>query len=101
MDTSDGLNLLESHIQDVLTAARDLSNRCRELPAGSPVGSPSTPNASIVPSNAPLELHRLRRSILAKVARLHTLLYEPADFIQHLASQVCYALNSETCGPCH
>ena len=42
----------------------------------------------LIPPEAPAEAHRARRPILAKIAKLHTLLAEPADFLQELARQV-------------
>ncbi|KAI1493818.1 O-methyltransferase family protein [Biscogniauxia mediterranea] len=74
------LNQLENYTSELATAAKDLADLCRDAGLG------STP-ALTLPRDAPLEVHRARRNVLAAVARVQTLLAEPADFIQQLASQ--------------
>ena len=46
------------------------------------------PHLTII-NTAPSEADRTRRNILSIATRLQKLLAEPAEFIQHLASQVC------------
>ena len=78
----DSLSQLETYTHDLVSASKTLANHCRD------VGVSSMRHLA-VPTNAPVEAHRSRRNFLAILARLQTLLAEPADFIQHLASQVC------------
>ena len=78
----DSLRSLESYTSDLITASKTLTNHCQDAGVG------SMPHLTI-PTDAPAEAHRSRREVLAILARLQTLLAEPADFIQHIASQVC------------
>ena len=71
---------------DLAIAAKTLSDHCRAD------GTASTPHLAIT-SVAPGEANRARRNILTIATRLQTLLAEPAEFIQHLASQVCHTRN--------
>ncbi|KAL9608104.1 MAG: hypothetical protein Q9167_007042 [Letrouitia subvulpina] len=82
------LSQLETYTNDLSTAAKTLANHGRD--AGVGLG----PHLS-VPTDAPWEVHRARRNVLANIARLQILLAEPTDFLQHLASQVlaCIPVN--------
>lgn len=75
------LSQLETYIDDLSAAAKILADHGRDADVG--LG----PHLS-VPTDAPWEVHRARRNVLAILARLRILLVEPTDFIQHLASQV-------------
>ena len=75
------LSQLETYTNELATAAKTLAKHCRDASAG------STPHLA-VPTDAPFEIHRTRRNALAIITQLRTLLAEPIDFIQHLASQV-------------
>ncbi|KAF7514171.1 hypothetical protein GJ744_004496 [Endocarpon pusillum] len=74
------LSQLETYANDLTVAAKTLADRYRDVGVG------STPQVA-VPSDASSQVHRARRDVLAIVGRLQTLLAEPAEFIQHLASQ--------------
>ena len=75
------LTQLETYTNDLINAVKPLTDHIRDT------GFDSSPHLS-VPFDTSWEVHRARRNILAVVARLQTLLAEPTDFIQHLASQV-------------
>lgn len=75
------LSQLEAYTNDLNTATKTLASHCRNTGVG------SSPYLAIL-DDAPREVHRARRKVLSNVARLQTLLAEPGDFIQHLASQV-------------
>ena len=75
------LSQLETYTNELVAATKALATHCRDAGVG------STPHLT-VPDHAPFEVHRARRDVLANAARLQTLLAEPGDFIQHLASQV-------------
>ena len=75
------LSQLETYTNDLNIAAKTLASHCRDDGVG------SSPHLAIL-DDAPREVHRARLSILSNVARLQTLLAEPCDFIQRLASQV-------------
>lgn len=75
------LSQLETYTNDLSAAAKILADHGRDADVG--LG----PHLSVA-INAPWEVHRARRNILAILARLQMLLVEPTDFIQHLASQV-------------
>lgn len=75
------LSQLETYANDLAAAVKSLTGHVQNPGAG------STPHLAI-PSDAPSEIHRARRNVLANAARLQILLAEPADLIQHLASQV-------------
>ena len=74
------LSQLEIHTDDLINAVTPLTGHVRDT------SFDSSPHLS-VPFDASWEVHRARRNILAVAARLQTLLAEPIDFIQHLASQ--------------
>lgn len=78
---------LEACTNDVATAVQSLADYCWNFEGPVEVAAGNTPQP-LVPPEAPSEAHQTRRSILANVAKLQTLLYEPADFIQQLAAQV-------------
>ena len=73
---------LETLSNELAIAAKTFSDHCRSDDAARP---------HLV--NAPGEADRARRNILTIATRLQTLLAEPAEFIQHLASQVCRTRN--------
>lgn len=79
---------LETSTGEIVAAVKSLTDYCRhvEAPVEFAVGNaPQSP----VPPEAPSEVHKARRSIMAHIAKLQTLLSEPADFLQRLAVQVC------------
>jgi hypothetical protein len=75
------LNWLETYTKDLATAAKILADHCQDAGVG------LTPRLA-VPNDAPCAVHRARRNVLSIVTELQKLLVEPADVIQHLASQV-------------
>ena len=74
---------LETWSNDLAIATKTLSDHCRAN------GTASTLDAAFT-NVAPGEVDRARRNILTIATRLQTLLAKPAEFIQHLASQVCH-----------
>ena len=72
---------LETYTNDLTNAVKTLAAHVRDT------GFDSSPHL-LVPCDASREVHGARRSVLAVMARLQTLLAEPTDFILHLASQV-------------
>lgn len=86
------LSQLEKYANDLAAAVKTLTDHLR------PAGAGSTSHLA-VPSDVPGEVHRARRNVLANAARLQILLAEPADFIQHLASQVRHLSRFDT-EPC-
>lgn len=75
------LSQLVKYTNDLNTATKTLASHCRDTGVG------SSPHLAIL-DDAPREVYRARRNVLSNVARLQTLLAEPGDFIQHLATQV-------------
>jgi hypothetical protein len=75
------LGQLQSYLNELSSAAKIITDHCLDTNVS------LAPHISI-PNNVPSEVHRARRSLLAVTTRLQTLLAEPADFIQQLASQV-------------
>uniref|UniRef100_A0A093VIS0 O-methyltransferase FtmD n=1 Tax=Talaromyces marneffei PM1 TaxID=1077442 RepID=A0A093VIS0_TALMA len=75
------LDQLQSYINELNSAAKVITDHCNPY-----INTGSASHISI-PPNAPSEIHRARRNLLAVATRLQTLLAEPADFIQQLASQ--------------
>ena len=77
---------LEKYSSDLAIAAKTFSDHCQSD------NSASTPR--LVLSNvSPNEADRNRRTTLSLASRTQALLNEPADFIQHLASQVCCSVS--------
>lgn len=74
---------LENYTNELAFSVKSLANYCRSAEVHK-----STPQL-LVPPEAPNEVLRTRRTILANLAKIQTLLDEPADFVQHLATQVC------------
>lgn len=75
-------NQLERYSSDLATAAKTFSDHCQSEKSTSP--------PRLLPSNlSPGEADRNRRSTPSLASPPQPLLNEPADFIQHLASQVC------------
>lgn len=84
-----GSALLEAHTAELNAAIETLTNHCRNVERISDfeVEIRNAPRP-LIPPEAPAEAHRARRSIMANMAKLHTLLAEPVDFLQELARQV-------------
>lgn len=83
-----GWALLEAHTAELNAAIETLHSHCRNIEGISnfEVEARKAPQP-LIPPEAPAEAHRARRSILANIAKLQTLLAEPADFLQELARQ--------------
>lgn len=79
------LSQLEAYSDELAAAIKVLGEHCQDT-------SISTTSHLAVPSDAPCEVHLARRNVLAIASRLHAILAEPADLIQHLASQVLASL---------
>lgn len=90
-DKNDTLGRLKTYANDIATAAKILADHLQDCGVGSSSSSSvfSTPQLA-VPRDAPYEVHRARCNLLNSINWLQTLLAEPADFIQQLASQVCF-----------
>lgn len=67
------LTQVEACTNDVANAAKDFADQCR-----------------LGYSTSSTEVARTRRNLLALVARLQVLLFQPTDFLQHLATQVAH-----------
>ena len=78
---------LEAYVDEIAAAVKSLANHGRNVEAATDLSAGSTPQP-LVPPEAPSEAHRARRSIMANVAKLPSLLGEPTDFLQQLAVQV-------------
>lgn len=83
------LDQLEAYTIELAAAVKTLANHCRNFGTSvdSTAKSPLVP-PSLVPPDAPSEAHCARQSVLACLSKLRTLLSEPADFLQQLATQV-------------
>lgn len=84
MDTS-RLSQIEMCANELARAAKRLAEYCqsaRGSDAEAPTGFPS------IAPDSPSQAHRERRSILANVAKLQTLISEPSHFLEQLTSQV-------------
>lgn len=81
---------LEAYTSELVAAAQRLTHYCRnyEAPVDLAAGDAPPP---LVPPNAPSEVHRARRSMMASLAKLQTVLGEPEDFVHQLAGQVRYS----------
>lgn len=79
--SSGNLGQLQSYVNELSSAAKIITDHC-------PDANLTLASHISIPNNAPSEVHRARRNLLAVTARLQALLAEPADFIQQLASQV-------------
>jgi hypothetical protein len=75
------LGQLQSYVNELSSAAKVITDHC-------PDANLNLASHISIPNNAPSEVHRARRNLLAVTTRLQALLAEPADFIQQLASQV-------------
>lgn len=78
---------LETYTSELAAAVKSLAHCCRNVETSTDVGVGSPPQP-LVPPEASNETHRERRSIMANIAKIQTLLGEPADFLQQLAGQV-------------
>ncbi|RAO67410.1 uncharacterized protein BHQ10_003422 [Talaromyces amestolkiae] len=74
------LGQLQSYVNELSSAAKTITDHC-------PDANLTLTSHISIPNNAPSEVHRARRNLLAVTTRLQALLAEPADFIQQLASQ--------------
>jgi hypothetical protein len=72
---------LQIYVNELNNAAKTLTDYCSEVNINSDFHISMS-------NNAPSEVHRARRNVLAIASRLQTLLAEPADFIPQLATQV-------------
>jgi hypothetical protein len=81
------LTQLETHTSELAAAVKSLAEYCRNVEAPVDFAARNVPQP-LVPPEASSEAHQARRSIMANVAKLQTLLGEPADFLQQLAGQV-------------
>jgi len=81
---------LEAYTSELVAAAQRLAHYCRDIEAPLDFATGNAPQP-LVPPEAPSEAHRARRSMMAGLAKLQTLLGEPADFLQQLAGQVRYS----------
>ncbi|MCJ1251841.1 hypothetical protein MMC30_009079 [Trapelia coarctata] len=77
---------LEAYTSELAAAVEKVAKYCRNIEVPVDFAAGNTPQP-LVPPEAPSEAHRARRSIVANVAKLQTLLAEPADFLQQLAGQ--------------
>ena len=84
---------LEAYTSELVVAAKSLAQYCRNIEAPVHFAAGNAPH-SLVPPEAPSQAHRARRSMMASLAKLQTLLGEPADFLQQLAGQVRYSFPS-------
>lgn len=82
-----GLAELEACTSEVALAVKRLADYCRNVEAPYDMTASSIPQPLVLPE-APNEAHGVRRSIVTNLARLQTMLGEPADFLQHLAYHV-------------
>lgn len=81
MTAAGNLGQLQSYVSELSTAAKIITDHYPD------VNTTSKSHISI-PNNAPSEVDRARRNLLAVTKRLQALLAKPADFIQQLASHV-------------
>ena len=78
---------LEACKAELNAAIEILSNHCQN-PEGLLEGeTEDTPQPLVLPQ-APVEVHRARRTIKASITKLQILLDEPADCVQELSKQV-------------
>lgn len=74
----DSLIELESYSNELSLAVKSLTTYCRSN------NSPLFTDPEAFP-----EVQQAKRSILLNIAKIRTLVFEPTDFLKHLASQVC------------
>ena len=87
---------LEAHTVELNAAIETVTSYYRDEAGNVP--------QPLIPPDAPAEVHRARRPIMANIARLQTLLAGPTDFLQELARQVGLSLLFSDCagpGPSH
>lgn len=85
--TMASLAKLESCTSELAAAVEILAEYCQKIEAPVDIAAYDTPQPLVSPK-APSEAHRARRSIMSNIAKLQTLLGEPADFLHQLAGQV-------------
>ncbi|KAL8747707.1 MAG: hypothetical protein Q9190_000448 [Brigantiaea leucoxantha] len=80
------LGQLEAYTAQLAADVGEFVKHCRnaEVPIGSVAGDAPQP---LIPLEAPSNAYQVRRSIMANTTKLQTLLGEPTDFLQQLASQ--------------
>lgn len=79
---------LESYTNELSAAVKSLANHARNVEDSTvDFAAASTPQPLVRP-DAPSDAHRARRTVLSVIAKLQTLLGEPADFLQQLSRQV-------------
>ena len=84
-----GLAKLGAHTAELNAAIETFTSHCRNMEYASDLElDPGNASQPLIPPEAPAEAHRARRPIMANIAKLQTLLAEPADFLQELARQV-------------
>lgn len=81
----DRVSQLEAYASELIRSVQSLASYCRNTKSH-PLSS--TPR-SLVPPEAPQNVHRTRRTVLASITNIQIILADPVDFLQHLASQVC------------
>ena len=88
---------LEAHTTELNAAIETLTTHCRSIEVNLSFEAEAR-NAPqpLIPPEAPAEAHRARRPVMANIAKLQTLLAEPADFLQELARQVGLSLSPTT-----
>ena len=79
---------LENYTNELSAAVKTLANHSRNVEDSSVDFAGGSPPKPLLRPDAPSEAHRARRSVLSVVAKLQTLLGEPADFLQQLSRQV-------------
>lgn len=78
---------LEADVKSLASAVQTVADHYRDMALStSPTNSAMAKRP--LPIEVPIEVHRTRREALTTLGRLHAMLAEPVDFIQHLASQV-------------
>lgn len=77
---------LEAYTNELAAAVKTFASHCRSKP-GHCAGE-TTPHPLIIPETSPEEVHQARRSILANITRIQTILLGSADLLRQLALQV-------------
>lgn len=75
-------NSLGTCANELNLATQSLLNTCQRDAA-------ANPSTALLNIDTPSEVNRARNKVLSSVLQLQSMLAEPTDFIQHLASQVC------------
>lgn len=80
----DSLAQLEKYSNDIATAVESLEIFSRNIEAHQ-----NFTVAPLVNSAAHEEIQRVRARILSNTTRIRSIVWGPAEFLKHLASQVC------------